>query len=49
MVEVDSSVRAARATIFSSHESKKDVIEALKSSAVAEIDIYEISHSVLEI
>ena len=30
-------------------ESKKDVIKAWKPSAVAEIDIYYISHSVLEI
>ena len=49
VVEVDSSVRPARVTILSSHESKEDVIEAWKSSAVAKIDIYDISHSVLEI
>ena len=49
VVEVDSSVRPARVTILSSHESKKDVIEAWKSSAVAKIDFYDISHTVLEI
>ena len=49
MVEVDSSVRPARVTILSSHESKKDVIKGWKPSAVAEFDIYDISHSVLEI
>ena len=49
VVEVDRSVRSARVTILSFHESKKDAIEAWKSSAVADIDIYDISHSVLEI
>ena len=49
VVEVDSSVRPARVTILSSHESKEDAIEARKSSAVAKIDFYDISHSVLEI
>ena len=49
MVEVDSSVRPARVTILSSHESKEDATEAWKASAVAKIDFYDISHSVLEI
>ena len=49
MVEVDSSVRPARVTILSSHENKKDAIETQKSSAVAKVDFYDISHSVLEI
>ena len=49
VVEVDSSVRPAHVTILSSHDSKKDASEAWKSSAVAKIDIYDISHSVLEI
>ena len=49
VVEVDSSVRPVRVTILSSHESKKDVIEVWKSSAVAKIDIYDISQSFLEI
>jgi len=49
VVEVDSSVRPARVTILSSHESKEDATEAWKASAVAKIDFYDISHSVLEI
>jgi len=49
VVEVDSSVRPARVTISSSHESKEDATEAWKASAVAKIDFYDISHSVLEI
>ena len=49
VVEVDSSVRPARVTILSSHDSKKDASEAQKSCAEAKIDIYDISHSVLEI
>ena len=49
VVEVDSSVRPARVTISSSDESKEDTTEAWKASAVAKINIYEISHSVLEI
>ena len=49
VVEVDSSVRPARVTILSSHESKEDATEAWKASAVAMIDFYDISHSVLEI
>ena len=49
VVEVDSSVRPARLTILSSHESKEDASEAWKASAVAKIDFYDISHSVLEI
>ena len=49
VVEVDSSVRPARVTILSSHESKEDPTEAWKASAVAKIDFYDISHSVLEI
>jgi len=49
VVEVDSSVRPSRVTILSSHESKEDATEAWKASAVAKIDFYDISHSVLEI
>ena len=49
VVEVDSSVRPARVTILSSHESKEDATQAQKASAVAKIDFYDISHSVLEI
>ena len=49
VVEVDSSVRPARVTILSSHESKKDAIEVCKSCAVAKFDIYDISNSVFEI
>ena len=49
VVEVDSSVRPARVTIWSSHEGKEDATEAWKASAVAKIDFYDISHSVLEI
>ena len=49
VVEVDSSVRPARVTILSSHESKEDATKAWKASAVAKIDFYDISHSVLEI
>ena len=49
VVEVDSSVRPARVTILSSHESKEDATEAWKASAIAKIDFYDISHSVLEI
>ena len=49
VVEVDSSVRPARVTILSSHGSKKDATEAWKASAIAKIDFYDISHSVLEI
>ena len=49
VVEVDSSVRPARVTILSSHESREDATEAWKASAVAKIDFYDISHSVLEI
>ena len=49
VVEVDSSVRPACVTILSSRESKKDGIEVWKSSVIAKIDIYDISHSVLEI
>ena len=49
VVQVDSSVRPARVTILSSHESKEDVTEAWKASAVAKIDFYDILHSVLEI
>ena len=49
VVEVYSSVRPARVTILSSHESKEDATEAWKASAVAKIDFYDISHSVLEI
>ena len=49
VVEVDSSVRPARVIILSSHESKEDATEAWKASAVAKIDFYDISHSVLEI
>ena len=49
VVEVDSSVRPARVTISLSDESKEDTTEAWKASAVAKINIYEISHSVLEI
>ena len=49
VVEVDSAVRPARVNILSSHESKKDATEAWKASAVAKIDFYDISHSVLEI
>jgi len=49
VVEVDSSVRPARVTILSSHESKEDATEAWKASAVAKIDFYDISHSVLKI
>ena len=49
VVEVDSSVRPARVTILSSHESKEDATEAWKASAVAKIDFYDISHGVLEI
>lgn len=49
VVEVDSSVRPARVTILSTHESKEDATEAWKASAVAKIDFYDISHSVLEI
>ena len=49
VVEVDSSVRPARVTILSSHESKEDATEAWKASALAKIDFYDISHSVLEI
>ena len=49
VIEVDSSVRPARVTILSSHESKEDATEAWKASAVAKIDFYDISHSVLEI
>ena len=49
VVEVDSSVRPARVTILSSHESKEDATQAQKASAAAKIDFYDISHSVLEI
>ena len=49
VVEVDSFVRPARVTILSSHDSKKDASGAWKSSAVAKIDIYDISYSALEI
>ena len=49
VVEVDSSIRPAHVTILSSHESKEDATEAWKASAVAKIDFYDISHSVLEI
>ena len=49
VVEVDSSVRPARVTILSSHESKKDATEARKSSAFAKIDFYNIRHIALEI
>ena len=49
VVEVDSSIRPARVTILSSHESKEDATEAWKVFAVAKIDFYDISHSVLEI
>ena len=49
VVEVDSSVCPARVTILSSHESKEDAAEAWKASALARIDFYDISHSVLEI
>ena len=38
VVEVDSSVRPARVTILSSHESKEDATEARKASVLAEID-----------
>ena len=47
--EVDSSIRPARVSILSSHESKEDATEAWKASAAAKIDFYDISHSVLEI
>ena len=49
VVGVDSSVRPAPVTILSSHDSKKDASEAKNSCAEAKIDIYDISHSVLEI
>jgi hypothetical protein len=49
VVQVDSSVRPARVTILSSHESKEDATEAWKASAVTKIDFYDISHCVLEI
>ncbi len=49
VIEVDSSVRPARVTILSSHESKEDATGAWKASAAAKIDFYDISHSVLEI
>ena len=38
VVEVGSSVRPARVTILSSHESKEDATEARKASVLAEID-----------
>lgn len=49
VVEVDSSVRPARVTVLSLHRNKKDATEAWKASAVAKIDFYDISHSVLEL
>ncbi|MGC6439733.1 MAG: hypothetical protein ACON4Q_03740 [Candidatus Puniceispirillaceae bacterium] len=48
LVEVDSSVRPARVTVLSCHESKEEATEAWKASAVAKIDFYDISHSVVE-
>ena len=49
VVEVDRSVCPARVTVLSSHECKEDATEAWKASAVAKIDFYDISPSVLEI
>ena len=49
LVEVDSSVRPARVTVLSCHESKEEATEAWKASAVAKIDFYDISHSVVEL
>lgn len=49
VVEVDSSVRPARVTVLSFHDSKEDATEAWKASAFAKIDFYDISHSVLEV
>ena len=49
LVEVDSSVRPARVTVLSCHENKKEATKAWKASAVAKIDFYDISHSVIEL
>ena len=49
LVEVDSSVRPARVTVLSCHENNKEATKAWKASAVAKIDFYDISHSVIEL
>ena len=49
LVEVDSSVRPARVTVLSCHKSKEEATEAWKASAMAKIDFYDISHSVIEL
>ena len=49
LVEVDSSVRPARVTVLSCHKSREEATEAWKASAVANIDFYDISHSVIEL
>ena len=48
-VEIGSYIRPACVAVLSFHESKEDAIEAWKSSAVANIDFYDIPHSILEI
>ena len=48
LVEVDSSVRPARVTVLSCHESKKKRLRHGKRQP-SQIDFYDISHSVVEL
>ena len=49
VVEVDSSIRPARVTILSTHSDHEDATKAWKASAFANIDYYDISHSIVEV
>ena len=49
VVEVDSSIRPARVKILSTHMNHDDATKAWKASAFANIDYYDISHSIIEV
>ena len=49
LVEVDSSVRPARVTVLSTHDTEAEAKSAWKASAFSKIDFYDISHSIIEV